>query len=59
MAASTDLSLSFLCGLRGYHEYRAVWTPVLNEILPAINERSKPYDRYAIAEENLCLELLL
>ena len=48
-SSSTGLSLSFPCGLRGYHEYRAIWTPVLHEILPAIHERSNPHDRYAIA----------
>ena len=46
--SATDLSLSFPCGLRGYHEYRAIWTPVLHEILPTIHKRSNPYDRYAI-----------
>ena len=49
MASATDLSLSFLCGLRGYHEYSAIWTPALHEILPTIHQRSNPYDRYAIA----------
>jgi hypothetical protein len=50
MAASsaTDLSLSFPCGLRGYHEYRAIWTPALHKILPTIHERSNLYDCYAI-----------
>ena len=48
-ASAADLSLSFPCGLRGYHEYRAIWTPALHEILPTIHERSNPYDRYAIA----------
>ena len=47
-ASATDPSLSFPCGLTGYHEYRAIWTPVLHEILPTIHERSNPYDRYAI-----------
>ena len=48
-ASATDLSLSFPCGSRGYHEYRALWTPILHKILPSIHERSNPYDRYAIA----------
>ena len=48
-ASATDFSLSFPCGLRGYHEYRAIWTPALHKILPTIHERSNPYDRYAIA----------
>ena len=44
-----DLNITFLCGLRGYHEYRNVWTPTLNEVLRARQERNNPYDRYAIA----------
>ena len=47
--ASAELSLTFFCGLRGYHEYRAVWTPRLNEVLSAVHERTNPHDRYAIA----------
>ena len=39
-----------LSGLRGYHEYRAVWTPRLNEVLPTIHERTNPHYRYAIAD---------
>ena len=38
MANTTDLSFSFPCGLRGYHEYRAIWTPALHKILPTIHE---------------------
>ena len=52
-ASATDLSLSFPCGSRGYHEYRALWTPILHKILPSIHERSNPYDRYAIAARNI------
>ena len=40
---------SFPCGLRGYHEYRTIWIPELNEVLSAKHERSNPHDRYAIA----------
>ena len=47
--ALTELSLSFQCGLRGYHEYRAIWRPVLHELLSTIHERGNRYDRYAIA----------
>ena len=48
-ASTVDCSLMFLSGLRGYHEYRTVWTPQLNEVLPTIHERTNPHDRYAIA----------
>ena len=47
--STVDCSLMFLSGLRGYHKYRAVWTPQLNEVLPTIPERTNPHDRYAIA----------
>ena len=40
---ATALSVRFLCGLRGYHVYQREWTPILNEVLPAI------HDCYAIA----------
>jgi len=49
VAIAAELSVSFPCGLRGYHEYRAIWTPTLHEIQLIIHERSNPYDRYAIA----------
>ena len=48
-ASTVDCSLMFLSGLRGYHEYRPVWTPQLNEVLPTIHERTNPHDHYAIA----------
>ena len=44
-----DISIKFLCGLRGYHEYCSVWTPVLNEVLRAKQENSNPHNHYAIA----------
>ena len=39
----------FLCGLRGYHEYRSIWTPTLHEVLEAKQESGNAYDRFAIA----------
>ncbi len=47
------VTVSFLCGLRGYHEYRTIWTPVLHEIIPVIHEQDNPYDRHAIAARKL------
>ena len=32
------ISISFFCGLRGYHVHQVIWTPALNEILPIIHE---------------------
>ena len=58
-ASATDLSLSFPCGLRGYREYRAIWIPALNEILPTIHERSYPYDHYVIAARKFLLGTLV
>ena len=48
-AMTVQLRFSFLCGLRGYHEYRMIWTPVLHEVLPAKHEDSNIHDPYAIA----------
>ena len=44
-----EVRFSFLCGLRGYHEYRSLWTPSLHEVLQAIHEPGNRYDPYAIA----------
>ncbi len=52
--ADLQVRFSFLCGLRGYHEYRSVWTPVLHEVLPARHEHGNLYDQYAIA----CMKIL-
>ena len=35
MSDSLKIQLIFLCGLRGYHEYRSIWTPTLHEVLEA------------------------
>ena len=43
------LQYSFLCGLRAYHQYRLLWTPVLDEILTARPEIGNYFNRYAIA----------
>ena len=45
----SSLRHSFLCGLRGYHEYRRVWTPTVAEELVVQHESHNAYDRYAIA----------
>ena len=50
MADSTStVQYSFLCGLRGYHQYQSVWSPVVSEILTVQHERDNAHDRYAIA----------
>ena len=45
----SSVRFSFLCGLRGYHEYCSVWTPTIGEELVAKNEADNIHDRYAIA----------
>ena len=49
MADGGSLRFRFLCGLRGYHEYRSIWTPSIGEELVAKNESHNVHDRYAIA----------
>ena len=49
MAAPGCLKFCFLCGLRGYHEYRLIWNPAVNEVLVVHPERNNVHDRYAIA----------
>ena len=46
---SECLKFTFLCGLRGFHVYKEIWTPVTGEILPCSHERNNVHDRYAIA----------
>ena len=49
MADGSSLRFSYLCGLRGYHEYHSIWTPSIGEELGAKNESHNVHDRYAIA----------
>ena len=49
MAAGGCLKFTFPCGLRGFHEYRSVWTPRIDEELTATHESNNNFDRYAIA----------
>ena len=44
-----NVTYSFSCGIRGYHEYKTKWVPVLNEVLPVKHESTNFHDRYAIA----------
>ena len=46
---AVQLRFSFLCGSRGYHEYRTIWSPNLNEVLSVEHEASNTYDQHAIA----------
>jgi hypothetical protein len=46
---AVQLRFSFLCGSRGYHEYRTIWSPNVYEVLSVEHEASNTYDQYAIA----------
>ena len=49
MAGGDSLRFTCLCGLRGYHKYRSVWTPTIGEELVANkHENHNVRDRYAI-----------
>ena len=46
---SLVLNFAFPCGLRGFHVYKELWKPKLNEKLETIHEKNNPHDRYAVA----------
>ena len=48
---SGSITYSFKCGLRGFHVYKEVWSPIVGEQLKfkCCHERNNCYDRYAIA----------
>ena len=41
-------SFTFPCGIRGYHYYKTVWNPIINEQLDCDWEFGNVYDRFAI-----------
>ena len=49
MTSTGTLKFSFLCGIRGYHEYRFIWVPTMNEMLRVQLEPSNLHDAYAVA----------
>ena len=49
MDSSLVLNFAFPCGLRGFHVYKELWNPKLNEKLETIHEENNPHDRYAVA----------
>ena len=46
MAVLTTQELEYV--VRGYHDYKRVWTPVLDEMLSTEIERGNPHDEYAV-----------
>ena len=49
MDSSLALNLAFPCGLGGFHVYKELWNPRLNEKLHTIHEENNPHDWYAVA----------
>ena len=39
----------FITGLRGFHVYRDIWKPLLNQFINSKQERNNRYDRFAVA----------
>ena len=46
---SESITYSFKCGLRRFHVYKEVWSPIVGEQLKCCYERNNCYDRHAIA----------
>jgi len=49
MDSSLVLNFAFPCGLRGFHVYKELWNPRLNEKLDTIHKENNPHNRYAVA----------
>ena len=47
MATLTTIEFEYV--IRGYHEYKRVWNPEMNERLSTEIETGNPHDRYAVA----------
>ena len=46
MDVLTTLELEYV--VRGYHEYKRVWTPVLDELFSTEIESGNPHDKYTV-----------
>ena len=42
-------TFDFITGLRGFHVYRDIWKPSLNQFISFKQERNNCYDRFAVA----------
>ena len=42
-------TFNFIAGLRGFHVYRDIWKPSLNQFINFKQERNNLYDRFAVA----------
>ena len=47
MATLTTIEFEYV--IRGYHEYKRVWNPEMNERLSTEIETGNPHERYAVA----------
>ena len=48
MTLQYEIEVRFTCAVRGYHYYRAVWEPKVNEILKCSHKQNNVFDRFAI-----------
>lgn len=46
---SGDFEVSFYSVIRGFHVYKAIWTPTIGEELSTDREHGNPADQYAVA----------
>ena len=50
MAGSGDVDeWNMLCVVRGYHAYKDVWDPFLEDDFKTKHQRRNPHDKYAVA----------
>ena len=45
---SGDFEVSFYSVIRGFHVYKAIWTPTIGEELSTDREHGNPADQYAV-----------
>ena len=46
--AANSRSFEFTAAIRGYHFYRKIWQPRLNETLVCIHERGNEFDSFSV-----------
>ncbi len=49
MATGSSSSLGVSSYVRGFHTYKATWTPFIGEVLPLETEPTNPNDSFAVA----------
>ena len=48
MTAQCVKELHFTCAVRGFHYYRDIWQPSINEELKCAHEKNNEFDRFSI-----------